>query len=98
MGWSDQGAYILFEQKGFVNVKFSCDAFVVLILGGIARHNELGQLTVHQCIFLAHVEEHFQPHAEGTGAHLAALLSARSNHMMKHILVTLLGNLQKFKR
>ena len=61
-------------------------------------HNKLGQLTVRRCIFLAHVEGHFRSHAEGTGAHRAALLSARSNHMMTHILVTLLGNLQKKRK
>ena len=62
-----------------------------------AGHNVQGQLTARQCISLAHVEEHFQPHAEGTEAHLAAPISARPNHTMKRMLVPLLENLQKME-
>lgn len=63
----------------------------------VAGHNVQGQLTVRQCIFLVHVEERFQPHAEGIGAHLASPISARPNRMTKHMLVSLLENLQKMK-
>jgi hypothetical protein len=56
------------------------------------------ELTVHQSIFLAHVEERFQAHAEDCGAHLAALISARSYHTTKYMLVSLPENLHNMKR
>lgn len=55
-------------------------------------------LTVHRYIFCVHVEEHFQAHDEDTRAHFADLRSAQLNHMLKHMMESLLEHLQKIGR